>query len=190
VSFCGAATSALARDAGLAPGCSAIQFLNAVPGESSGQVEGRTNTQSWRIQDAQAGDLLVAVAYGGQGPELAFATVPQTVVGNACSSAVTVQSLSDTGLPLESATGIDLTVSAPASSLFVDAARQYPLARLLIGAGTSSASFYFRGLSRCSFGSGHLRDGVQPEADPRLPRRGGQAVQFEDAFQALDGVRP
>jgi len=88
---------------------------------------------------------------GGPAPaqptSLLITTAAQTVSAGVCSTPFTVKTVRGT-TPTISATGVSMSLAAGGVgdpvSLFIDPACVYPITSLLIGAGTDSASFYFK----------------------------------------------
>jgi hypothetical protein len=78
-----------------------------------------------------------------QPSQLAFATAPQSVGHGTCSGVVTVQSQNSSGLPVITSAGINLTLSGAGLTFYSDSSCAFPTTSVLIGAGTSSTSFYY-----------------------------------------------
>jgi hypothetical protein len=76
--------------------------------------------------------------------QISFLSTPQSVMHGTCSSAVTLDSTL-AAAPTRTATGVDVSLSAPDLTFYIDPACTYPIKSVLIGAGTDSQSFYFIG---------------------------------------------
>jgi hypothetical protein len=75
---------------------------------------------------------------------LDFATPAQAVPADTCSGLTTIASVSATGAPTITAGGVPIELDGSGVTFYADAACAFPINRVVIGAGASAASFYFR----------------------------------------------
>jgi len=79
-----------------------------------------------------------------QPTQVVFTTSPQTLSTGACSAVTTLTSELADATVARTATGIAMTLSGPSLQFFADSACAFPITGVAIGAGTSSASFYWK----------------------------------------------
>jgi hypothetical protein len=79
-----------------------------------------------------------------QPTQLTFASAAQTVAVGACSAPVIVQASDALGAATIAADNIELALSGGAAALYADPSCSFQTSALTLGAGTSSATFYFR----------------------------------------------
>jgi hypothetical protein len=121
---------------------------NAATGASFGSTVGIAINQALGSDDGWAATQLAFRAASATAPcspdGLAFATAPQTVAANTCSGPMTISSVA-AGVSTTTPSGIEVSLTGASGTLFyADAACMFPIQQTVIGAGTSSATFYFK----------------------------------------------
>jgi len=105
-------------------------------------------TPTLRLQSAGLMDGTQQATINNASPtRLAFATPPRTAIAGGCSPVVTVQSRDNFGnaAALSSSATVSLSISSPTARLYSDSGCTTLLSgQVTIGAGTSSADFYFK----------------------------------------------
>lgn len=84
-----------------------------------------------------------STAANPQPTKIAFSTTAQTLATDTCSSALTIQSQNAGSTPTITSNGIPLTFSGTGVTFYVDSACQWPVTSGVIGAGTSTSTYYF-----------------------------------------------
>ena len=72
---------------------------------------------------------------------LAFSTVPQSIAHGTCSGSTTIASVASAETTTPS--GIAVTLASPGVTFYADSACEFPITSTVIGAGTSSATFWY-----------------------------------------------
>jgi hypothetical protein len=175
--FADAACSVPATAAAVAPGATRVSFWFS--GTTAQAVTVTAGNAALGLGSGSQDEIVLSQ---GSATQLVILTPPQSVAAGSCSDLVTVQAQDSFGNPVAGAGAEQVTLSAaPAAgmALFSDAACSLAASVIQIGAGRTTASFWFRGTVvtgpagvAITAGSATLTDAVQTETvTPGPPAR-------------------